>query len=354
VLAAARVEVPAPAAPARTTRRPLEPVPYRFEVEEISLASRGRMLTRDGFDRAGAFRPAEVAGRTAHRVPYFINMGYIDGTYVRDGRLKIDQSCSINPFENFAFDFSLPIDERGRYSFYGKELFGDLQFRAKVIRPRIIGPEKFKIGLVDDYIFLNAAMVSLEKDKVTLQRQGGEPRTITPFLETTFGEVDLTKFGDLDEVELLFSVDAMARATGVIKIRAGGATEVFHLKADAPWARLNPQGRYSAHVFVEDLAQPRIFSVFPENVSAEEMRTGAGNLRMKVFGIGFGEDARLELVPEGGGESVWARDEDIKVLMFNMGIETRVVLPTEPGAYTVRLHTAGTTATRQRGLRVLE
>jgi hypothetical protein len=355
VVLAWHAALPASTAATGATRVPLEPVPYRFDVAEIALSARGRVLMSDGFDRAGNFWPAEVAGQTGEVPPYRVNMGFVDGSFVQDGQLKINESCSINPFENFAFDFSLPIDERGRYSFIGRELFGDLQFRAKIIRPRIQGPEKLKIGLVDDQIFLNAAVVSLEKGKVTLERQGGEPRTLTPFLETTFGEVDLTRFGDLDEVEMIFGVDAAGRASGVVKVRSGGSGEAFHLIADAPWARLDLNARYSAHVFVEDLARARIFSVYPENVTAEQLKSSGGTLRVKVFGIGFGEDARLEVTREDDGASAWSRPEDGKVLMFNMGLETKIALPRlEPGSYTVRIHTAGATASVGRGLRVME
>ncbi len=352
ILVSGRVDAPATGPSATLPRAPLQPVPYRFMVEEIELTARGRHLMRDGFDRAGVFRPAQVGGREAADVGYFVNMGSLDGSAVRNGRLHIEQSCSINPFENFACDFSLPVDDHGRRSFVGSEYFGDLELHARLAQPRIGGPEKFKLGLVDDQLFFGAATVSYEKDKVTLERQGGEPRTVTPFLETTFDEVDLKPFGAIDELDLRLRVDVAGRATATATVRAGGAVEVFRLTTDTPWARLNPRGRYSAHVFIEDLAQPRIFSVYPETITAEQLKMTRGAVPMKVFGIGFGEDSNLEIVPAGGGEAAWAREADI--LMFNMGLKTKIVLPSlDPGAYTVRVHSSGMSASVERGLRVL-
>jgi hypothetical protein len=105
-------------------------------------------------------------------------------------------------------------------------------------------------------------------------------------------------------------------------------------------------------VFVEDLAQPRVFSVYPETVTADLLRANSGILQMKVFGIGFGEDATVELVPDGGGPASSARDADI--LMFNMGLKTTMHMATvEPASYTVKVHTAGLTASVPKGLRVL-
>jgi hypothetical protein len=342
-------------APSAAVRAPLHPVPYQFHLDEITLTSRARTLMRDTFDRTGVFQPMEVAGKAAGGHEYFVHMGFIDGSYVRDGTLNINESCSINPFENFAFDFSVPVDEAGRYSFVGKEYFGDLVFSAKLIRPRINGPEKFKIGLVDDQVFFTAAMISLEKDLLTLQRQGGEPRTITPFLETTFDEADLSSLTDIEEVELVLRVDAMGKASAVAKIQAASGLHAFHLSADAPWARLNPQLRYSAHVFLEDLANPRIFSIYPQTINAEQLRASQGLVMMKIFGIGFGPDSRLQILGQTRGREIWATLENTKVLMFNMGLETRVFIPeVEPEAYTVRVHTAGMTASVKSGFRVLE
>jgi hypothetical protein len=342
---------PRPSPEARATRVPLEPVPYEFHLDGVTMRSHGRTIFSDAFDRGGSFVPAAIEGQPATRHPYFVNMGAIDGSYVRDGALNIDHSCSINPFENFAFDFSLPVDERGSYSFYGRDLF-DLEVEAVLRRPRVSGPEKFKVGLVDDQLFFGAAMISLEKDKVTLHRQGGEPRTITPFLETTFDEVDLRPFGDIEELTLRLSVDRTGRAIGFVTIRAGGSSQMFRLTTDAPWARLNPLARYSAHVFVEDLARPRVFSVYPETVTVERLRAAGGVLPMKVFGIGFGEDSTLELVPDNGAPISQARPADI--LMFNMGLKTTMHMASvEPASYTVRVSTAGLTATVAKGLRVL-
>jgi hypothetical protein len=307
---------------------------------------------RDSFDRPGVFRPAEVGGRPPVLAAYLVNMGALDGSSVRNGRLTIDSSCSINPFENFACDFSLPVDEQGRRSFTGSEYFGDLELEVTLLKPRIAGPEKFKIGLVDDQLFFGAATISLEKDGVHLERQGGEPRTLTPFLETTFDQADLTRIGEMDEVGLKMTVDSTGRAAALVKARSGTSVEVFRLATHVPWARLSPHGRYSAHIFVEDLAKPRIFSVYPETVRAEKLRAAGGVLQMKIFGIGLGKDSAVELAPEGGGESVWARDASI--LMFNMGARVQVKLAhSSPQAYTVRIHTSGLSASVERGFRVL-
>jgi hypothetical protein len=328
------------------TRVPLEPVAYRFDVDEIGVRSRGRVLLKDDFERPGTFRPSA-------QHPYFQNMGLLDGSDVRDGVLRMEESCSVNPFENFACDFSVPLDERGIYSFIGGEYFGDFELSAKLSRPRIRGPEKFKLGLVDDHVFFSAATVSFEKHRVTLERQGGEPRTVTPFLETTFDEVDLTRFGDLDELELRLIIDASGKPSGTATVRAGTAIEVVRLTASAPWARLNPRGRYSVHVFTEDLAKPRIFSFYPETVSLDQIRSNGGVLDTKIFGIGFGKDSVVELLPTGGGDPIRVNGADI--LMFNMGLRTTIALPNaKAGAYTVRVHSSGSTALLEQGLRVFE
>jgi hypothetical protein len=344
VLGSADIAPPTPLVCASPTRVPLEPVDYHFEIDEIALRARGRTQIRDAFDRAGSFGAPR---------PYFQNMGLLDGSDVSGGRLHMQQSCAVNPFENFACDFSVPVDDRGAYSFIGGDYFGDFEFSARLASPRAHGPEKFKLGLVDDQVFFSAATVSFEKDRVALERQGGDQRAITPFLETTFDEIDLTRFGDIDELELRLRVDAAGKPSAIVRVRAGSSVEVVQLMSDAPSARLNPRARYSVHVFTEDLAKPRIFSFYPESVSVGQLRTTAGVLDAKVFGIGFGKDARVEIVPERGGASTWALAPDI--LMFNMGVRAKVPLQSAtPGTYAIRVHSSGSTASLERGLRVFE
>jgi len=331
----------------------LMPQAFELSIDEFTLESKGRVIVRDTFDRNGVFHPPAVDGKSAERAPYFVNMGLVDGSRVRGGSLVMDQVGMVNPFENFACDFSIPIDAEGRLWFVGKELFGDMVLRAKVLSPRFKGAPKFKIGIVDMKTFFTVAAVSLGREEVSLQRQGENPKFPgLPFIETLFGKGDVAHLKRIDEAELTLRIGAQGEISGSVVVVDSGKPHPFEMKATPEWSRVDPEGHYAVHLFWESFPEPKLFSVHPHYVRSTELRESGGALELRVFGLSLFEDSVVEILPSTGAGAP-AVISDLKVLGFNSGLQMKVVFPkTEPAVYDIRVTTGGETAWRHRALRV--
>jgi hypothetical protein len=329
------------------------PQAFEFSIDEFSLESKGRVIVRDTFDRAGVFHPPAVDGKSSERAPYYVNMGWVDGSRVKGGSLVMDQRGMVNPFENFACDFSIPIDGDGRLWFVGKELFGDMVMKAKVLNPRFQGAPKFKIGIVDMKTFFTVASVSLGREEVSLQRQGENPKfPDLPFIETLFGKGDVAHLKGIDEAELILKIGAQGEISGSVVVVDSGKPHRFDMEATPEWSRVDPEGHYAAHLFWESFPEPKIFAAHPHYVRSSELQKAGGSLELKLFGISFFEDSVVEIIPSGGAGARPAVS-DLKILGFNSGIQLKAAFPkVEPGVYDVRVTTGGRTAWRANVLRV--
>jgi len=355
-LAAALGGARAPAAPAGEERPAgaLEPQEFQFSIDEISLESKGRVIVRDTFDRDGVFHPPAVDGKSAERAPYFVNMGLVDGSRVKGGSLVMDQVGMVNPFENFACDFSIPVDADGRLWFVGKELFGDLVFRAKVKSPRFQGAPKFKIGLVDMKSFFTVAAVSLGREEVSLQRQGKNPKFPgLPFIETLFGKnEEVARLKRIDEAELTLRIGAKGEFSGSVVVVDSGTPHRYDMEATPEWAHLDPEGHYAIHLFWESFAKPQLFAVHPHYVRSADLRDAGGAVDLRLFGMSLLDDAVVEIVPSGRA-GARAATSDLKVLGFNSGLQMKAVFPKiEPAEYDIRVTTGGQTVRKLHALRV--
>jgi len=164
----------------------LIPRDFEFVVDDLKVVSKGQLIVEDGFDRDGVLHPAKIRGKSAERAPYVISRGWIDGSRVRGGRLVMDQTGMVNTFESYSADLVVPIDESGRTWFVGKELFGDLEVSCKVIAPRIVGPSRFAIGVVDLNNWVTMGAVSVGPEELRLQRQGHPRFPYLPFIHSRF------------------------------------------------------------------------------------------------------------------------------------------------------------------------
>ncbi|MFY9820252.1 MAG: hypothetical protein WAM82_02655 [Thermoanaerobaculia bacterium] len=331
----------------------LIPQEFQFSIDEISLESKGRVIVHDTFDRAGVFHPPLVDGKSAERAPYFVNMGLVDGSRVKGGSLVMDQVGMVNPFENFACDFSIPVDADGRLWFTGKELFGDFVLRAKVLSPQFKGAPKFKIGIVDMKTFFTVAAVSLGREEVSLQRQGKNPKfPDLPFIETLFGKNDVSQLKRIDEAELTLRIGARGELFGTVVVVDSGQSHRFEMEAAPEWSRVDPEGQYAAHLFWESFPKPKLFAVHPHYIKSDDLRDYGGAVDLRIFGLSLLDDSKVEILPSGGtGAPVVV--SDLKVLGFNAGLLMRAVFPkTEPAEYDVRVTSGGEVAWRPHAIRV--
>ncbi|MBV8855426.1 MAG: hypothetical protein JOZ02_00560 [Acidobacteria bacterium] len=333
-----------PAADAPETA--VEPVPFSFYIEELSLSSRGRVILEDSFDSAGRFQPAEVGGKPAGAARYFLSLGRLGGPNVKGGALRVDQSDTINAYGTFVSKFVLPVDERGRLAFSGEELFGDLLLSVRVRAPALRGHERLKIGIGDMATMGALASISLQKDSISLQRQGR-----AAWDEVLLDRVDISRMANLQEVELTLKIDARGQFSGLTKIRGGGKEQEFALRADDPWARISPDNpNLSANVFVEALPKPRIFALYPQSLPLEKLRQLKGAVPLRIVGTGFAPDTEVEVVPPGGGPAAPIQASEVKLLTANTYLSAKVTLP-EAGAgdYSVRV-TTGEQSTLRRNI----
>ena len=353
-LAALLAAFAAPAARSEEAAGELVPQEFEIAVDEFTLESKGQVIVHDPFDQDGVFHPPAVAGKSSERAPYFVNMGLVDGSRVRDGKLVMDQVGMVNPFENYACDFSIPVDEDGRLWFVGKELFGDLVLRAKVSSARFKGVPKFKVGLVDMKTFFTVAAVSLGREEVSLQRQGENPRfPDLPFIETLFGKGDVSHLESIDEAELTLRVGAKGEISGAVVVVADGKPHRFDMEAAPEWARADPDAHYAAHLFWESFPLPQLFAVHPHYVKSSSLKAAGGVLDLRVFGISLFADSVIEIFPAGSDGAPVASISDLQVLGFNSGLRMKAAFSeAAPGDYDIRVTTSGETAVRRNALRI--
>jgi hypothetical protein len=332
---------------AAAAAKPLGLVPRDFEivVDGFSVVSKGELIVADDFDRDGVLHPPQVQGKSTERAPYVINRGQFDGSQVRGGHLVVNQAGMVNTFENYSADFTVPIDESGRTWFVGKELFGDLEISAKVIRPAIAGPTRFAIGLVDLTNWFSLGAVSIGPEEVRLRRQGHPRFPYLPFIKSRFDRVDLLAYQDLEAVEMTLRVGAQGDLTGYVKVHTSGEVQAFDMKATPEWSKLDPEGHYAVQLLWETWPKPRLWAFHPQYVQGGDMRATAGFLELMVFGIGIFEDSEVEVFRLDDSVERHAEMREVKGLLMRHGIRTKLILPFPySGDYSVRVTTVGEVA----------
>jgi len=345
-----------PAARAAGETRPsvgLVPQPFETAIDELSLESKGRVILRDTFDRDGVFHPPLVDGKSAERAPYFPNMAKIDGSRVKGGSLVMDEVGMVNPFENYACDFSLPIDADGRLWFTGKELFGDLVLRAKVLSPHFKSAPKFKLGVINMKTFFTVAALSLGSDEIALMRQGDNPKFPgLPFIETMFGKSDVSQLKRIDQADLTLKIGAKGEISGSIVIMDSGQPHRYDMEATPEWAHLDPEGQYAIHLFWESFPYPKLFGVFPHYIKSADLQAAGGSLDLRLFGASLFDNSLVEITPA-GRTGAPVKTSDLKVIGFSSGLQMKAVFPkTEPAVYDIRVTSGGETVLKPQALRV--
>jgi len=337
--------------PVDATDTSVEPVPFKFLVDEVTMVAKGRTLVKDSFDREGKFQPAEVGGKAADKCGYYVSLGHISGASVKGGVLTIDQTNAINAYGDFVFKFILPIDDRGTVMFAGNDTFGDLVLSVKLKAPRLNGHERFKVGFGDLSNLGGLASISLQKGSVSLQRQGR-----TAWEETLLKVADISELPSPDEIELSITVGAQGQLSGMARVTSGGKDHDYPLLTQDPRARINPQNaNLTANIFIEAIPKPRIFAVHPPHLTAQRLREMKGQLLMKVFGTGFAADSRVELIPVGDDGKHAIEAEETQLVYSNSVLTVKATVP-EPWAtdYTVRVISGSESTTRKAAVRILD
>jgi hypothetical protein len=340
-------------APGESSPGGLIPRDFQYVIDDLKVVSKGQVIVADGFDRDGVLAPSTIRGKSTDRAPYLVSRGLIDGSRVRGGHLVMDQRGMVNTFENYSADLVVPIDESGRTWFVGKELFGDLEVSCKVIAPRIAGPSRFSIGLIDLTNWFAMGAVSIGPEEVRLQRQGHPRFPYLPFINSRFDRVDLLPYKNLEAVEMTLRIGAQGQLTGNAKIHDSGVVQSFDLTAKPDWAKLDPEAQYSIQLLWETWPKPRLFAFHPQYVKSEELRETGGLLELTVFGIGVFDNSEVEIFRMDGKEKRQAEVREVKSLLMRHGVTLKVILPyAYKGDYTVRVNTAGETAEVRNAFRV--
>jgi hypothetical protein len=331
----------------------LIPREFEFVIDDLTVTSKGQVVVEDGFDRAGVLHPAKIRGKSAARAAYVISRGRIDGSRVRGGRLVMDQGGMVNTFESFWADLVVPIDEGGRTWFLGKELFGDLEVSCKVIAPRIVGPSRFTIGLVDLNNWFTMGAVSVGPEEVRLQRQGHPRFPYLPFIHSRFDRVDLLAYKNLEAVEMTVRIGAQGQLTGSTRIHDSGKAQSFDMSAKPDWAKLDPEGQYAVQLSWETWPKPRLWAFHPQYLKRDELNETGGFVELMVFGIGIFENSEVEIFRLDGDAKRPAEVREVKGLLMRHGITVKAILPHPyTGDYTVRVTTGGETTEIRNAFRV--
>ncbi|HEU4388208.1 MAG TPA: hypothetical protein VFV34_10445 [Blastocatellia bacterium] len=324
----------------------IEPIPFRFLIDEISLTSKGNVIVRDSFDRDGRLQPSEINGAPATKGNYYVSFGRIGPSNVKGGALVIDESQTINAYGDFVAMMSLPIDNRGKLTFTATEMFGDLAYSVRLRAPKLRGPERFKIGIGAMESFLGGlASISLQKNSITLQRQGRRA-----WDEVILDKVDTSKFTSPEWVEITFRADADGNISGAVKIKSEGQVFDFTLRSPNAGDRVAPmqQNNVTANIFIETLPRPRVFALHPQNVTAKTLKDAKGVLPITVYGVGFAGDAQVELFPDDEKAQAAVKASGVRLLYPNSMLGGKVVLPDlEPKSYSVRITSGGETTVRK-------
>ncbi|MFY9821482.1 MAG: hypothetical protein WAM82_08870 [Thermoanaerobaculia bacterium] len=371
------------------------PSPFQFEIEEITLKLRDKVVLHDQFQRQGGLKPAEMEGRkmTAAEGPqYRVDLGRITAANVRDGVLKIDQDATSNIWhgpqgnyghtlhrnDSYVAMFTLPINAAGATTFLGREAFG-LEFSVRLRGPRLTGFEKLKIGLMDTEGYKSLAAVSVGQlplpghktsDTTNILELVNQPAIVLGRVEepAVRGEIlldyaNVAQLDKSDSLELVLRVGNEGQLSGLARISSGGQVKEIALQPKTPEPRDDafearshvPENiKLAATLFVETLPGLEVNHVYPKEVAVRDL-SDADKVRFRIEGFGFGPDSRVEIVPEAApGEPIPAEAihrqkvaaPEGTVLLADIGLPARV------GSYGLRVTTGGQTTVFKNAVRV--
>jgi len=386
------------------------PTPFQFDVEALTLNVANNAVLTERYATERRFRPV-------------VGLGKVSASNIRGGLLRIDQNSTTNIWLGPAGTFghrlhhrdvyvalmTLPIDTAGRSTFTGSEAF-PLQFTVRLKNPRFSGFEKFKIGLLDVEAFKAVASIAVGRVPTPFPVGGGggggggvggglgggfggggfggggggsktvdigdlvsNPAVILNRVEEPdiMGEIILDHqplgVDAADAIELTLRVERDGRIGGVARVTAAGQTRDIELAPKGTTdfftrrASLPMNARLAAPVYVETLPKPTVVKVTPNQLTRNDLRSGGANrVNLRVEGVGFGPDTRLEIVPEGasGPAAAPIKATGLKLERKEGAAEGATLLAEVPAdairgrSYSVRITTGGQTTTLKRGMLV--
>jgi hypothetical protein len=325
-----------------------QPSPFQFDIQEITLKFQDRVVLHDDFRRAGVLRPTEIGGRRVGNdgPAYAVELGKIPTGNVRDGALRVDQNSTTNVWlgpkgtfghrlhhhDVFITLVTVPTRLSGESSFVAADAL-PLEFTIRLRKPRFSGFEKLKIGLLDIEAFKNVAAVGIGRVPMIRTAAGGNEmahgsparngaaattlnvRDVIASPSVTLnrveepdilGEIVLARAAlpsaQPDSVEMTLRVDAEGRTSAVARSFEGDRVSdlIFESLPQGHGRRLSPLSpstKLSATLYVETLPKPMVSRVAPSELVADEIRR-TDKVRLRIEGMGFGADTRVEMVPE--------------------------------------------------------
>jgi hypothetical protein len=169
----------------------------------------------------------------------------------------------------------------------------------------------------------------------------------------------------IETLEMTLRVDREGKVSGLAKVAgatgqvkemqlASKSQEAFFVKRST----LAGDMKLAATLFVETLPKPAVFEVAPKQVAAAEAR--GGKVKLRIEGIGFGPDSRLELVREGvtGIAARPVRASALQLERKEKGPEGAILHgevglgANAAGSYSVRVTTGGQSVLLRKAVRV--
>jgi hypothetical protein len=378
----------------------MQPSPFRFEVEELTLKFGERVILHDEFQRSGGLRPMEVEGRrlAATEGPrYRVDVGRVTDSNIRDGVFSIDQThtsnTSVGPMRFHRQDLyvamlTLPRNLDGDSTFVAREGFG-LEYSIRLRSPRFSGFERLKIGLAEAESMKALAALSVgrlptpippfpgpggpgDPKIINVLEQVSNPAIVLGRVEEpdVRGEIvldhgELEPASEIETLELVLRVGRQGELSGVARISAAGQVRQLELTPRSqepreffgPRSRLPADAKLAATVFIETLPKPEVQSVDPSEIGAQSVGTSE-RTRFRIQGIGFGPDARVEVIPEGGGQAEPIRADAIQLERAATGPEGTVLLvefgllDARVRSYALRVTTGGQSSVLRNAVRV--
>lgn len=364
-----------------------QPTPFAFDIEQIDLKFGDRSVMQQQF-REGRLRAT-------------VNLGKVSDANVRGGALRITQDATTNIWlgkggtfghrlhhhDVFITLLTFPIDATGRSTFLAREAF-PLEFTIRVRNPRFTGFEKVKVGLLDMEAFKSVAAIAVGRLPTPFPPVGpivggGGTKTINildlvsnPAIvlnrveepdimgEIVLDHAPLTEGARTDTLEMTLRVGPQGEISGFSRIGAAGQTREVKLATQSrePFferrSRLPGDMRLAATLYVETLPMPTVFKVEPQQFAMKEL-AASQNLSVRIEGIGFGPDTRVEMVPEGSREAPIPAASlklerkhgtpDGAVLLAEFGMRDRAA---RAASYSLRITTGGQRAVMGKALRV--
>ena len=241
--------------------------------------------------------------------------------------------------------------------FMGRDMFGDLVVSATVRLPSkgFAGFEKFVVGITDVDGRRPAGKISLRKDRILLEGirlTKPQNEDFQPWEEVQLAKEDLSRFQAIQQVQLTMRVDAQGKMSATARVVNNGKTLApFQLKATGPQSQLDIARKYAAGIYVEGLPKPVIGKITPHQVLLGSLN-GERAIDVEVFGVGFGPDAKVELIQENGTDTA-ARVSDVSVDPHNTEIKAKVsFVKTGPAVYSLKLTTQSQTAYLKNAIRL--